>query len=171
MEKRKRVIAKIGDVFAVKIDDKSQKFFQLIAFDPLQLNSDVVRAFNEVYSATETPPMDRIVAGEVQFFSHCIVTWGVKLGLWEKVGKSRNVGEIEQILFCLTPEYARRKGEERLVRSDKWYVWRIVDHAYTHVGKLRGENQNAEFGVVFTPHDIAYRIRTGQHEYPIPSYD
>jgi hypothetical protein len=171
MEKKKRVVTKTGDVFAVNIDDKSTKFFQLIARDPRQLNSDVIRAFKEVYSPDELPRIEEIVAGEVQFYSHCVVAWGVKLGLWEKIGKSPNVGRVDHILFCLTSEYARTKGEAPIVRSDKWYIWRIVDDEYTRVGKLEGENKKAEFGVVFNPYSIAHRIRTGEHQYPIPSYD
>ncbi len=157
MEQKNRVVTKIGDLFSVKLDNESRKFFQLIASDPLQLNSDVIRAFKREFPIDESPKPDEIVSGEVQFYSHCIVTWGMKLGLWEKVGKSPDVGKIEQILFCLTPEYARKKGEERLIRSDKWYVWRIVDDGYTDVGRLEGENKKAEFGVVFTPHGIAFR--------------
>ncbi|RYD87997.1 MAG: hypothetical protein EOP54_27945 [Sphingobacteriales bacterium] len=39
--KMKLVNTKIGDVFCVKIDDSTKKYFQLIAYDLTQLNSDV----------------------------------------------------------------------------------------------------------------------------------
>lgn len=161
----------IGDVLAVALNEKTRKYFQLIARDPLQLNSDVIRAFKEEYSVDEPPEMSEIVAGEVQFYAHCITNWGVKLGFWEKVGKSPNVGNVDHILFCLTSEYGRAAGEEPIVTSDRWYVWRVFDDDYTHVGKLKGINRTAEFGVVFTPDDIAHRIITGEHKYSIPSYD
>ena len=42
-----RGYAKIGDVFVVKVDDKSKKYFQYIISDLTQLNSDVIRAFKK----------------------------------------------------------------------------------------------------------------------------
>jgi hypothetical protein len=94
--RKPRVVTKNGDVFAVNIDDKTRKFFQLIAFDLTQLNSDVIRAFKEVYSSDELPRIEEIVAGEVQFYSHCVVAWGVKLWLnWVSgVGVQRADSEL-----------------------------------------------------------------------------
>lgn len=43
----KRVLTKIGDVFEVKIDETSKKYFQYIANDMTQLNSDVIRGFKK----------------------------------------------------------------------------------------------------------------------------
>lgn len=42
-----RVVTKVGDVFSVKLDNEMKKYFQLIAFDLTQLNSDVIRAFKK----------------------------------------------------------------------------------------------------------------------------
>ena len=46
-----RVVTKIGDVFSVKLDNEVKKYFQLIAFDLTQLNSDVIskRPLNTPY--------------------------------------------------------------------------------------------------------------------------
>ena len=48
-----RVVTKVGDVFSVKLDNEVKKYFQLIAFDLTQLNSDVIRAFKKVYPIHE----------------------------------------------------------------------------------------------------------------------
>ncbi len=48
-----RVVTKVGDVFSVKLDNEVKKYFQLIAFDLTQLNSDVIRAFKKVYRSTQ----------------------------------------------------------------------------------------------------------------------
>ena len=45
-----RVYTKIGDVFSVKIDENSKKYFQLIAYDLTQLNSDVINKNNNTYN-------------------------------------------------------------------------------------------------------------------------
>jgi hypothetical protein len=46
-----RISTKIGDVFSAKIDGNTKKYFQLIAFDLTQLNSDVIRGFKKVYTS------------------------------------------------------------------------------------------------------------------------
>ena len=40
---------KIGDVFSAKTNENTKKYFQLIAYDLTQLNSDVIRVFKEQY--------------------------------------------------------------------------------------------------------------------------
>src|SRR5215211_4495716 len=122
---KKRVITKIGDVFSVKIDDSSQKFFQLIAFDLTQLNSDVIRAFKKKYSIETVPNFDEVVKDEVEFYAHCVTKWGVQLGFWEKVGKSSEIGSLDHILFRDTPDYGHREGEEPVRVSNSWFVWHI----------------------------------------------
>jgi len=166
MEKKKRVVTKIGDVFAVNVDDKTRKFFQLIAFDLTQLNSDVIRAFSKRYPIDESPKPDEIVTGEVEFYAHCVTNWGVKLGFWEKYGKSKEVGELSHILFRDTPDYGRAVWEEPVLISERWYVWRIGDEDFTRVGKLEGENRRAEIGLVIDPNSIVHRMRTGEYDFP-----
>ena len=41
-----RVYTKIGDVFCANLGDY-KKYFQLVAYDQTQLNSDVIRAFKK----------------------------------------------------------------------------------------------------------------------------
>lgn len=94
-----RVYTKIGNVFSVKIDETSKKYFQLIAYDLTQLNSDVIRAFNRVYPADLSPALLEIVKGEVGFYAHCVTRAGVKLGLWEKVGSNKNIGKTNHIFI------------------------------------------------------------------------
>jgi len=64
---------KIGDVFSVKLDDKNKKFFQYIANDLTQLNSDVIRSFKQKYPIDDNPELARIVEDEVDFYAHCIL--------------------------------------------------------------------------------------------------
>ena len=42
-----RISTKIGDVFSVKVDENNKKYFQLVAFDLTQLNSNAIRAFKK----------------------------------------------------------------------------------------------------------------------------
>ena len=78
-----RANTRIGDVFSVKIDEGNKKYFQLIAFDLTQLNSDVVRAFKQVYPMSANPALSEIVKGHVEFYAHCVTKVGLKMNFWE----------------------------------------------------------------------------------------
>ncbi|MFH4275952.1 hypothetical protein WAJ11_20270, partial [Acinetobacter baumannii] len=82
----KRKNTKIGDIFVVKVDNDKKKYFQLIAFDLTQLNSDVIRSFKKVYPLEADIDLLEIVNGEVEFYAHCVTKFGLKMNLWEKVG-------------------------------------------------------------------------------------
>lgn len=117
-----RVYTKIGDVFSVKLDENSKKYFQLIAYDLTQLNSDVIRAFKTVYPANEYPDLLEIVEREVGFYAHCVTKFGVKWGLWEKVGNSKNVGDTDSVLFRNTNDCTSNPGEDVVEISYNWCV-------------------------------------------------
>jgi|CXWL01.1.fsa_nt_gi hypothetical protein len=163
---KKRVVTKIGDIFSVNVDKKIKKFFQLIAFDLTQLNSDVIRSFKKEYPTNAVPNLAEIVTGQVEFYAHCVTKWGVKLDYWEKVGNSLDVGNIDHILFRDTPDYGVKYGEEPIRTSYRWYVWHIGDSDFTRVGKLEGENRKAEIGLVINPQSIVHRMRTGKFDLP-----
>lgn len=166
-----RVNTKIGDVFSVKIDENSRKYFQLVAFDLIQLNSDVIRAFKKTYSINENPDISKIVNGEVEFYAHCVTKWGVKLGHWEKAGHVKEVGALNHILFRRTSDYGCKVGEEPVKVSNKWYVWRINDENFTRVGKLTGENRKAEIGIVLDAESIVHRMKTGEYDGFYPGFE
>lgn len=161
---------KIGDVFSVKLDDSSKKYFQLIAFDLTQLNSDVVRAFKTEYPINATPDLSEVVKEEVEFYAHCITKFGLKINLWEKVGNIGDVGELKHILFRGSIDSGSKIGEQIQV-SQKWYVWRIGDANFTKVGKLEGDNRKAELGIVVNPYDIVDRIKTGAYNFFYPGFE
>ena len=55
MEKPKRIVTKIGNVFYVQISPQEKKYFQYIANDRLRLNSSVIRVFERVYRSIKSP--------------------------------------------------------------------------------------------------------------------
>jgi len=167
----KRVLTKIGDIFAVKIDDDIQKFFQLIAYDLTQLNSDVIRAFEKKYPLQAEIDSSEIVMGKVEFYAHCITKSGVRLGYWAKIGRSSDVGELDHILFRDTNDYGHAAGSEPITLSNRWYIWHIGDLNFTSVGRLEGENRKAEIGVVMDPESIVNRMTTGEYGGFYPDYE
>jgi hypothetical protein len=167
---KKRLVTKIGDIFSVRINEKDRKYFQLIAFDLTQLNSDVIRAFKKMYPIEVDPDLQELVKGDVEFYAHCVTKWGITLGYWEKVGKSDDVGRLDNILFRDTNDYGHKEGEEPIRVSNNWYVWRIGGE-FMDVGKLKGENRRAEIGIVINPECIVNRIRTGEYGLFYPDFD
>lgn len=167
---KKRVVTKIGDIFSVRINEKNRKYFQLIAFDLTQLNSDVIRAFKKEYPIYVDPNLDELVKGEVEFYAHCVTKWGVKLGYWEKVGKSDDVGRLDHILFRATEDYGHKEGDSPIRVSNRWYVWRIGGE-FIDVGTLKGEHRKAEIGIVVTPYDVVDRMKTGKYSFFYPDFE
>jgi hypothetical protein len=165
-----RVSTKIGDVFSVKIDEHCKKYFQLIAYDLTQLNSDVIRAFKKIYPIDANPDLLEIINGEVVFYAHCVTKWGVKMNFWEKVGSIKEVGMLNHILFRGTTDYGRKVGEEPIRKSNNWYVWNI-NEKFRDVGKLTGENRKAEIGVIMDAESIVHRMCTGVYDGFYPDFE
>ncbi|MDC8098669.1 Imm26 family immunity protein [Chryseobacterium rhizosphaerae] len=167
----KRVITKIGDIFSVPINEKEKKYMQLIAFDLAQLNSDTIRAFKRIYSIDENPSKEEIINDKIDFYAHCVTKFGIKLNLWEQIGNSLNIGNIKDPIFKSTDDYGYKENEQPVKVSYNWYVWRINDKNRTKVGRLEGENRNAEIGLIVNPYDILDRIKTGQYNFFYPDFE
>lgn len=161
-----RANTKIGDVFSAKINESSKKYFQYIVSDLTQLNSDVIRAFKKVYSLEESPDLSEIVNEEVDFYAHCVTKWGIKLSYWEKVGNISDVGKTDHILFRDSGDY----GNAQIKISQDWWVWKINEEQ-RRVGKLVGENQKAEIGIVMDADSIVHRMRTGEYDGFYPDFE
>ena len=165
-----RANTKIGDVFLVKIDGSSKKYFQYIVSDLTQLNSDVIRVFKKVYPINANPDLSEIVSREAEFYAHCVTKLGLKMGYWESIGNISDVGEIDHILFRDTNDAGSKPGEQIKI-SHKWYVWKINDNDFTRVGKLEGENRKAEIGIVISLDSIVNRMQMGKYDFVYPEFE
>ncbi|ENW92417.1 hypothetical protein [Acinetobacter dispersus] len=165
-----RANTKIGDVFSVKLDDGSKKYFQLIAFDLTQLNSDVIRAFNKVYSPNDNPDFLEVVSGEIDFYVHCVTKFGLKMNLWEKVGNIPEIGDTSHILFRDTNDYGNNVGGEEVKVSHNWHVWRINDENFTPVGRLERENRHSYIGLVINPLGVIELLKGNKYPLNYPDY-
>lgn len=164
-----RVITKVGDIFCAKINDGNKKYFQYVANDSTQLNSDVIRVYKKSYQIGSNSTLLDIMNDEIDFYAHCIINLGVKQGNWEKVGRVSEVGVIN-VIFRGTKDFGRKLGQEPVLVSTNWYVWRINDKQFTPVGKLVDENKNAEIGVVVNPEEIIHRMQTGKYSFSYPGF-
>ena len=160
---------KIGDVFSVNISESEKKFFQFIAVDSTQLNSDVIRSFEKKYLINEVVEIESILDDEVDFYTHCVIKFGLKMNLWEKVANSNKIGSFDNIFFRGSKDSGCKPGEQVKI-SKNWYVWRINDKDFTSVGKLEGDNVKAELGLVVNPYDVIERMKTGNFSFFYPDY-
>lgn len=167
----KQVRTRIGNVFCVKVSEYAKRYFQFIALDLTQLNSDVIRVFKKVYDMDAAPSLSEIISDDVDFYAHCVVKFGVKYSLWEKVGYIADVGDTNLALFRGTTDVFTKIGEEMVKVSHNWHVWHINDDDFTWVGDLKGENRKADIGAVVTPHDIVDRIKTGKYQFAYPGFE
>lgn len=166
-----RANTKVGDVFSVKLDGYTKKFFQYIVNDLTQLNSDVIRAFKKVYSLDAKPDLSEIVIDEVDFYAHCVTKIGVKMGLWEKIGNVQYEGQLNGVLFRDSNDYGHRQGDEPITISQNWHVWKVNDDEFTKVGKLEGDNRRAYVGLVFNPLGIVELLKGNKYPINYPAFE
>lgn len=164
-----QINTKIGDVFAVQLNEHTVKYFQYIANDLTQLNSDVIRAFEKAYPINVPVVLSDLVCGEVDFYAHTVIKWGIKSGLWVKVGNV-TFDENPEILFRGTKDYGTTVDQQQVKISTQWYVWKI-NGAFQQVGKLEGEYQKAEIGVVIPAIHIVHRLKTGKYDFYYPGFE
>ncbi len=161
---------KIGDIFSATIDG-NKRHFQLIAFDQTQLNSDVIRVFKRIYPATASPDASEIVSGEVDFYVHCPTKPGLKMGLWEKIGNTKEIGDTTQIIFRNTNDYGYKEGQTPIKVSQNWHIWRINDMGFTKVGALRGEHRKSYVGLVINPLGIVELLKGNKYPLNYPEFE
>lgn len=167
----KRVITKIGDIFFVELENGNKKYFQYIANDLTQLNSDVIRVFKKEYSLKENVNYTELLSGEIDFHAHTMINIGVKLNFFHKEGKYNVFPDTNDIVFRDTNDYGHKEDEEPIRVSTNWHIWQINDEKFTWVGKLKGDNKNAEIGVVIPPYAIVERIKTGKFNFLYPDFE
>lgn len=161
----KRMITRIGDVFEVDLGGGVRKYFQFVAVDLTQLNSDVIRVFQTTYSQDQSPSLENIVKDEVQFYAHCVTKLGIKLGYWQRLGNVAEVGTVD-VLFRSSGD----SGNPKVHTSEKWWVWR-VNEQQVFVGRLEGAHRDAEIGLVVNPADIVNRMKSGNYEFFYPGFE
>ena len=151
----KRIVTKIGYVFCVEIDNKYKCFFQYVANDMTQLNSSVIHVFKKHYPMDYEPDIEEIVKDDIHFCAHTILKLGILDNVWYKVGKSKNLGEPDKIMFRLFSE-----GDiSKMTKSYNWYVWQI-NKEHIRIGELTGKYRHYNLGWVFPYHSIICKIKT-----------
>lgn len=145
------------------LESGRKKYFQYVANDLTQLNSDVIRCFEVDFDPTEEVDFERLIDCPVQFYAHCVIKLGLKMGLWRKVDSVEDVGSTD-ILFRGTQDYGRKIGEPPIRISGNWHIWR-TNEEFQHVGRLNEEGKKAFIGLVFNPLGIIELMN--ERQYPV----
>lgn len=179
MEKQKRIVTKIGNIFSVRLDDECKRYFQYIANDLTQLNSSVIRVFETRYPLDANPKLTDVVNDRVDFYAHTILSLGIRLGYWEKVGKVPYEETYLDVLFVT------RCDDVMVILKycsphRRWRTWHINDPDFTYVDTEAftlsdtdltvnyPEFKNEKYimnGLVIAPMKIYHRIKTGRYPY------
>ena len=158
MEKKKRIITRIGDIFCIEIDNEYKCYFQYIAKDMSQLNSSVIRVFKRHYSMDYEYDEQEVLNDEVNFYAHTILRIGIDNGTWYKVGKSKEIGDTSKIMFRLSSDFG---GGPQPIKSYHWYVWKLNEE-YIHIGELtEGYKDITYLGLVIQYCDVFNKIKNG----------
>lgn len=179
MEKKKRIVTKIGNVFCVRVDDRQKQYFQYIANDMTQLNSSVIRVFETRYPLDAKPKLTDVVQDRVWFYAHTILSVGIRLDYWEKVGKVPYEETILDALFLTWVDDVMVKICQ-FPADKRWRTWHINDPDFTYVDNqaftLTDTDLTANYpeykdekylldGMVIAAKEIVHRIRTGRYTY------
>ena len=143
-----RIVLKVGNVYCLEIEGTCKYFLQYVGDDKSQLNSNVIRVFKTRYPLAYVPNLDDIVNDEVMFYAHVILKFGIQDGIWYKVGKHKDVGDLD-IYFRLF--------------GYRWYTWKI-DGPFHFYDELSPEIEKYDLGWVFRYRDIVRKITTGHYE-------
>jgi hypothetical protein len=160
---------RIGDIFSIAIGDGQVRFFQYIGNDSTQLDSEIIRVYKNQYSSANAIDLESIITSEIDWHAHCFLRLGLKMGYWSKVGKAAIAQGITP-LFRDTYDYGRAAWQEPILISHNWVVWH-PGQDFQRIGRLVGENEQADIGLVMSPVDIAYRMQHGVYDMPFyPSF-
>ena len=158
----KRIVTRIGDIFSVTLDNGNLCFFQYVANDWTDLNSSVIRVFKKEYPKGYILNPEEVVADDVYFYAHTILRWGIVEGDWQKVGKCKECGDTDNILFR---EYRKNAIDHR---ERIWEAWYISKERFS-IGKLTSDfRAKSDIGSVWVSSAIVYRIKNGV--YPGTAY-
>lgn len=160
-KKKKRVMTRVGDIFCI-VYEEFKVYFQFIAVDMSELNSTTIRVFQKRYPLDYEFNAEEVVAGEVQFYAHTCIQAGLKKDFWTKVGKSKDVGNLDDVLF------RRSEWTPAGVKSYRWWVGGI-NKEYKMIGELTEEYKTkAHMGWVVPPLDIVKKVILGEYDGYVP---
>lgn len=164
-------ILKTGDIFSIRLENNTKKYFQYVTKDLTQLNSDVIRVFENKYSIDTSPHISEIVKDEIALYAHCSIMLGIKMNLWEKVGNDERRIDFGDVQFRDTNDYGHKLSNEPIRISKNWHVWKINDKEFKKMGRLEGNYKKSFIGLVFNPLGVVELAKGNKYPINYPDYE
>ena len=157
MEKRRRIVTKIGDIFCANLDSKTKRYFQYVAIDESQLGGSVIRVFKRKYDINAEPSFEEIVNDDVDFYTHTSLKIGILEEYWKKIGRYADIGDAENIFFRTVGELE----SSNIKKSHHWLVWKI-NCQMKDIGEMKEKYIKYDLGSIFPSLWVLNKIRTGR---------
>lgn len=159
--KRTRIVTKIGYVYQTISTKHGPRYFQLVTFDQVQLVSDVIVIFRPPVQPISPKNLDEIVALPIESYTHTTVSFGIREGLWHKIGKAPVVADLSALRFknyhnaeigeVETKAVAQGIMPAPPVACPRWVSWTPLDQEWTYLDEPTGSKLTAMEGSVHPP--------------------
>ena len=143
---------KQGDIFEVKIKDKKH-FFRFIVRDLKCLSSDVIQCFDYSMDIGENINLAIIPTLNTLFYIHTVVSAGIKLKLWERVGNVPLQQDFEMPFFIKT-------FDTGIEKSFQWYVGQ-PNQEKRFIGELPESYGTYTYDAMYHPINVVKYIEMG----------
>jgi hypothetical protein len=153
------VKTKVGDIFKVGAIKNESFHLQLVAIDPVSLNSDTIVVFDGNPADNDARRM---------FYTHTTVAQGLREGLWSKIGNGDVNVKLSDLVFKNFNSAEDGEAELLTVGSSttvpypNWVSWSPQDENWAYISYDDGLELAAEDGGIFPAQDIIHRIETGK---------
>ncbi len=165
MEKKKRFRSLVGDVLLVSLENGDSRFLQFIGWDKslYGMGADVIRIFKKRYPKNQSPSLTEIVEDDVDFHAHIYgVTYGLKEGLWERVGNMKENLGTKIPMFYKSPMRGNLKDPLPKPNEKLWILYYMSGKDWW-ASENDVRKTNADQGGVMPPIHAVERIKNGKY--------
>jgi hypothetical protein len=96
-----RTYKRKNDIYEVQLAD-CKKYFQFIQTDSSLFGGDIIVIYSRKYDKSESPIIEDIVNGTIEYCCHTNVSRGIKEGLWRKYGNGPTYIDLSNIYLGIT---------------------------------------------------------------------
>lgn len=161
----KGVRVRQGDVFCVKLDEKTKGYFQFLFRDSSQLGGNVIRVFYKHYPNDYDPTIDEIISDDVAFFTHTFVQGGIYFDVFTKIGnvKVLNENKLPGVIFCYqsTPYEFDNNYPKEMWSKKMWYVYQANETLVLYETLPKNWRNKVELGWVMNFESVVWRMKFG----------
>lgn len=144
-----RVYKRINDIFEVDLPD-CKRYFQYLQSDSSLLGGNVIAIFENKYDTTESPSIDDIAKGPVEYYCHTNINYGVELGLWKKYGNAPACSDLSDIYF-------RNYVDEKKC----WHIWRANEELQSFA-EIPDQFRDSYITYLFPPKCVYHKFVYGK---------